>query len=131
MPRICGDRSDSWCPPCPSDDPRSRAAERPVLLTSPPSRERRRLAPQRSGGVFCRGAIALGVISDRAIADAEIAQRVLELSEVRQHRAPCTRFVPVMNGVEDRPVQIVNELRRIRSSCRVLKVEACGECIIE
>ena len=75
--------------------------------------------------------IALGLIPDRAIADAEIAQRVLQLIEVRQHRAPCTRFVLPADGIEDRPVQIVDELRRIWRSCRVLKVEAGGKCIIE
>ena len=75
--------------------------------------------------------IALSLIPDRTITDAEVAQCVLELIEVDEHRESRARFIPVADGLEDRPVQLVDELCRIWRSCRVLQVEACGECIIE
>src|ERR671916_1346022 len=103
MSRIRRVRSDSWCPPCPSDD-RARARPNDVLLPSPPSRERRRPAPWSPGAVCRHGEIALGLNPDGAITDAEIAQRVLELVEVHEHRASRARFVLMANGIEDRPV---------------------------
>src|SRR5829696_1893253 len=130
MSRICADRSDAWCPPCPSDD-RARARPNNVLLPSPPSRERRRMAPRRPGAVCRRDMIALGLMPDGAITEAEIAQRVLELVEVREHCASRARFVLKVDGIEDRPVQVEDELRWIRRSCRVLQVETLGECIIQ
>jgi len=57
--------------------------------------------------------VALGLITDRAIADAEVTERVLELIEVHEHGASRARFVPLADGIEDWLVQLEDELRRI------------------